>query len=820
MKKLFLFLCLFMSTTLMQIWGYDFSSNTGGQFPIDLYYTINADQKSVTLTQGPAPYAGNLIEIPSTVTYQEKEYTVTIIGYQAFQQTRITEVIMPNTITEIESYAFNGSEVGNVTFSKNLKKIGAYAFNNTNLQQVELFEGLESIGEWAFKCGDYRKGINNLTLPNSVSSIGSHAFAYNSFTFLKIPESIEEIATHAFEYCNKMDSVVLPSKLRIIGESAFANCSSIRYIKFPNTLIEIGLSAFGGCSGLLSVTLPDNVQFVGDRAFSGCSQLVDFTFSAGMKEIPKYCLSNASKLTNVTIPEGIEKIGTGTFSNCTLLSRVKFPESVTQMGDLIFIHSGITSVTFPKKLTYLSGNIFAECANLQEMIIPEQIDSLGNSAFRDCPNLKSIQLSENLKAIPYGLFSNCPNLEKIILPDQIQSIGASAFLGCSKIQALVIPQTVLEIGQGAFSNMTSLKSMELPPHLKTITQGMLSGCTSLNDIYIPASVEAIQGGAFTYTALEEVTIPYSTRIFEKDLFGHCKYLKALHIQQSTPPTVTGMGSNPSIIDEDSQCILYIPKGSKATWEAADSKVWGRFKEIIEEDVPDILYAIQIKYQGGGTVKVNSEKVSSSQQVEIAQGTEATISFEPSAGYILKSVSCNGKDVTDQVSNLTYTISDIQENMSLEIIFAEAPLLLKIQSSQGGVICIPVEKNHTFTCQIIPEEGWNMHTAYYNGQDVTDQIDGEGRYTTPAITYDSHLNVTFELSTDIQSKTTSFIKVHVDNQGNAIIEGLENGMNISLFNTNGHTIETCRANQSYKSIKLPQKGVYLLKVDARTFKLSY
>ena len=99
MKKLFLFLCLFMNAALMQIWGYDFSSNTGGQFPIDLYYTINADQKSVTVTKGPSSYTGSLIEIPATVTYQGKEYTVTTIGYQAFQQTKISEVIMPNTIT-------------------------------------------------------------------------------------------------------------------------------------------------------------------------------------------------------------------------------------------------------------------------------------------------------------------------------------------------------------------------------------------------------------------------------------------------------------------------------------------------------------------------------------------------------------------------------------------------------------------------------------------------------------------------------------------------------------------------------------------------
>lgn len=819
MKKLFLFLCLFMSAALMQIWGYDFSSNTGGQFPIDLYYTINADQKSVTVTKGPSSYTGSLIEIPATVTYQGKEYTVTTIGYQAFQQTKISEVIMPNTITEIESYAFNSSEVGNVTFSKNLKKIGDYAFNSTNIQQVELFEGLESIGKNAFHGGSYQEHIKTLILPNTLLEIGENAFAYNAITFLKIPDKIEEIKSKTFEHCN-LDSVILPNKLRIIGESAFANCSSIRYIKFPSTLIEIEQSAFSGCTSLRSIVLPDNIQYVGNRAFSGCTNISDFTFSAGMREIPEYCLSYASKLINVTIPEGIEKIGLGAFDHCSLLSHITFPESVTQLGEMVFINSGITSITFPEKLTYLSGTMFAECANLQEIILPDQIDSLGAYAFRDCSNLKSIQLPAKLKAIPNGLFDNCPSLEEITLPNQIQNIGQSAFRECSKIKTLIIPQSVLEIGQGAFADMTSLKSMELPPYLKVITQGMLSGCTSLNNIYIPESVEEISSGAFSYTALENVTIPHSVRLYGKDLFGKCKYLTALHIQRTTPPIVTGMGMNPSIIDEDSQCILYVPKGSKATWDAADPQVWGRFKEIVEEDVPDVLYAIQIKKEGSGTIKINSEEISSSQSVEVAMGSEATVSFEPSVGYMLKSVYCNGKDVTDQVNNLTYTITDIQENLALEIIFAEAPLSLEIQTAQGGVVCVPVEKNHTFTCKIVPEEGWSLHSAYYNGLDVTDQINEEGMYTTPKVTYDSRLNVTFELSTDVQNQTANSIKVHVDNQGNALVEGLQNGMMISLFNTNGNTLETCRANQPCKSIQLPGKGIYLLKVDTRTFKVSY
>lgn len=801
----------------MKTWAYDFSAKTGGQFPIDLYYTINADQKSVTVTQGPDIYSGSTVEIPSVVTYQGKEYAVTTIGYQAFQQSKISEVIMPNTITEIESYAFNSSDVGNITFSKGLKKIGNSAFNDTQLTSVKLFEGLESIGEQAFQHGAYRKGINTLELPSSLSEIGAYAFASNPIKFLQIPDKIETIKAHTFEKCN-LDSVILPKNLRTIENKAFSGCS-FQYITFPNTLIEIGASAFSSCD-LRSVILPDNVQLVGANAFQSCDQLIDFTFSAGMKEIPNACLSYTSQLVKVTIPEGIEKIGSSVFDHCTHLSRVTFPESVTELGELLFINSGITSITFPKNLKYIPGLIFAECFNLQEITIPEYIDSIGEQAFRSCTNLKKIQLPSNLKNISYYLFANCSSLEELSLPNHIQSIGANAFYGCSGIKTLIIPESVQEIGQYVFEDMSSLQSIEFPKNLKQISQGACMGCTSLKEIKIPESVEQINTSAFNGTALEEVTIPHSVSICSRDIFGNCQYLKALHFQRSTPPAINGMGMNPSIVDEDTECILYVPTGSKATWEAADSEVWGRFKDIVEEEVPDVLYAVQIQYQGPGTVTVNSEKVYSYNQIEIKKGTDAIINFEPIENYVLKSVYCNGKDVTNEVQNKTYTINDIQQNMALYIVFAEKPLTLEIQSAEGGTICIPIEKNNTFTCQITPKNNWIINSVYYNGIDITNELDENGWYTTPSLTYDSYLNISFELQTSITQTKANSIKAHVDVNGNVIIDGIDKGTLLNLINTEGQNIATQYANQSHEIMKLPKKGIYLLKVNNKTIKLCY
>ena len=56
--------------------------------------------------RGYSRISGSIV-IPETVTYQEKTYTVTNIGYEAFYEcSGLTSVSIPNSVTSIEDYAF------------------------------------------------------------------------------------------------------------------------------------------------------------------------------------------------------------------------------------------------------------------------------------------------------------------------------------------------------------------------------------------------------------------------------------------------------------------------------------------------------------------------------------------------------------------------------------------------------------------------------------------------------------------------------------------------------------------------------------------
>jgi hypothetical protein len=126
-----------------------------------------------------------------------------------------------------------------------------------------------------------------LDIPNTivglpVTSIGAGAFQNCALTSVTIPGSVTNIegsdGSGAFENCAYMTDITIPNSVISIGGYAFYGCVSLTSITIPNRVTSIGKAAFDSCTGLTTVTIPKGVTSLGGWGFAYCSNLTSVYF--------------------------------------------------------------------------------------------------------------------------------------------------------------------------------------------------------------------------------------------------------------------------------------------------------------------------------------------------------------------------------------------------------------------------------------------------------------------------------------------------------------------------------------------------------------
>ena len=152
--------------------------------------------------------------------------------------------------------------------------------------------------------------VENLILPNTLTTIGEEMFYHSALKTIVIPESVETIERAAFCGCENLSSFEIPARVKSIEEEVFCYCRSLTSIEIPANVKTIGDGAFS-MSALTSIKIPTNVETIGNEAFSDCESLTSIEILANVKTIGNnvFSLCKSLKTVDMSACTQVETIG-------------------------------------------------------------------------------------------------------------------------------------------------------------------------------------------------------------------------------------------------------------------------------------------------------------------------------------------------------------------------------------------------------------------------------------------------------------------------------------------------------------------------------
>lgn len=498
-----------------------------------------------------------------------------------FYKSNLKEINLPSSLKEIGTCAFlEAHYLKAVNMNEGLEKIDDFAFMNIGAESISIPSSVSKIGAgtfmscWSLKeisidpdnktfyrsgnciiekssktlvigfgecvipsdgsvtsIGDGAMGgipITDLTIPDSVTSIGANAFTYcTRLKSISLPYTLKSIGEAAFSECTSLESISLPYGIKTIGSGTFFNCKNLTNADIPYGVESIGAQAFQSCEKLANIYLPDSLTAIGEMAFFYCANLKEVTVPASITAIPGSLFAHCTSLEKVTIGYRTASIAEWAFSNCPTLESFVFSGTAIEWYNVQIALNWNTSSGFNKVLCR-DGNVLltsnqqdngtpglkyvlnsdgrsaalvsiGDCTETEIVIASHYngypVTVIGNAVFQNMTHLTKVELPETLTTIEWNAFSNCTSLTSVTLPDGINTIGGFAFQGCMALSAISIPSTLTEIGRGAFQG-TPITSIKLGNSVTYIGSEAFMNCQALSSVTLPRGITWLYNDTF------------------------------------------------------------------------------------------------------------------------------------------------------------------------------------------------------------------------------------------------------------------------------------------------------------------------------------
>ena len=263
----------------------------------------------------------------------------------AFADSKIKEIILPNSITKIGDRAFQGcATLTKINLGSGVEEIGNSVFYNAaKLASIEIPANVRTLGRWVFEgCST----LATITLNEGLTTLLSSAFyGCTGLESITIPESVTTIGKYVFAECPSLTEAIIKSQIEEIPGAMFSNSTNLSNVTLPSTIKIIGGTAFSN-TGLVDFVIPNGITTLGEGAFSECKKLKTLTIPGTVQSMLWGVFAYNPLLETVTIEEGVSSIDAEAFRDCVKLNNVVLPSTITQIRDRAFQGcAGFTSLT-------------------------------------------------------------------------------------------------------------------------------------------------------------------------------------------------------------------------------------------------------------------------------------------------------------------------------------------------------------------------------------------------------------------------------------------------------------------------------------------
>lgn len=288
--------------------------------------------------------------------------SVFIYGNSIFEKSGLKEVTILSDVDLSVSMFNSNTYLETVNLSNTLNVIGNYAFKGcTKLKNINIPSSLTVIGDYAFSNSFNVADNVELTLPETLKTIGRFVFADAKLKKITILGNITVVPSNAFKTCTA-EEIILPDSITEIQDNAFRYTYKLKNMNIPKSLKKIGSYAFTYSfdkESNVELIMPESLKSIDAYSFSN-TNIVGIKILGNMTEIPEYAFDDSKYLKYIELPDSVTILNNYSFYGCLALTNIKLPKNLETIGSNAFRNSfgegGI--ITFDKSVRTIDNTAF------------------------------------------------------------------------------------------------------------------------------------------------------------------------------------------------------------------------------------------------------------------------------------------------------------------------------------------------------------------------------------------------------------------------------------------------------------------------------